>query len=286
MTVFKKRILPLFLSLVLCLGILTPVAWAKEVEAAPSPSVSMRTLLPAMLCLGVAVPVSLVLRDIQSSNVTIYALGNREVQVPASEVETYLSLGWSLTKPVTMSDYGVTRAAVVTELTAHESDNYYLGTPYQHGDWQSPNGDTAYNGVASLNCAGFVSYVMCKCGLDTNWALSVLESRSGAGSDLSYDKLSRASNWYYLAVNSGVTAFTFATKEEMLVSGVLEKGDIIVMYSASLRSGEDNHMGIFWGDTPDQDLLWHSGETPYQGNQIGAITPLAANCTFTVIKLD
>ncbi len=71
----------------------------------------------------------------------------------------------------TVSDWGVTREGIVQELTAHENDHYYLGTPYKGADWQSPNGDTSYNyGSAGLNCAGFVSYVLCKLGLNAGTA--------------------------------------------------------------------------------------------------------------------
>ena len=66
----------------------------------------------------------------------------------------------------TISDYGVTRDKVVAELTSHQSDNYYLGTTYVGGDSQSPKGDTSYNGSVGMNCAGFVSYVLCKLGLN------------------------------------------------------------------------------------------------------------------------
>lgn len=57
-----------------------------------------------------------------------------------------------------LADYGVTRDAIVNELSAHEHDNYYLGTTYTGGDVQSPNGDTSYNGTAGMNCGGFVGY--------------------------------------------------------------------------------------------------------------------------------
>ena len=62
-----------------------------------------------------------------------------------------------------MTQYGVTRAKIVSHLESHEHDDFYLGTPYQGGDWQSPNGDTSYNGSAGMNCTGFVSYVLRAC---------------------------------------------------------------------------------------------------------------------------
>ena len=37
-----------------------------------------------------------------------------------------------------MTSYGVTRQSIVQELEAHEDDSFYLGTPYEGGDAQSP----------------------------------------------------------------------------------------------------------------------------------------------------
>ena len=45
-----------------------------------------------------------------------------------------------------MTSLGITRQAIVNELQSHEDDDYYLGTPYHGDDWQSPKGDTSYNG--------------------------------------------------------------------------------------------------------------------------------------------
>ena len=73
-----------------------------------------------------------------------------------------------------MTQYGVTRDAIVSHLESHEHDSFYLGTPYEAGDWQSPNGDTSYNGRAGMNCTGFVSYVLRKVGLDTDTFLEQL----------------------------------------------------------------------------------------------------------------
>lgn len=44
-----------------------------------------------------------------------------------------------------LTQFGISRAKIVAELEAHENDDYYLGTPYAGGDWQSPNGDPSYN---------------------------------------------------------------------------------------------------------------------------------------------
>ena len=74
-----------------------------------------------------------------------------------------------------MTSVGVTRQAIVRELEAHEDDNYYLGTPYAGGDAQSPNGDASYNsGAVGMNCAGFISYVLRKAGLDAETTMEIM----------------------------------------------------------------------------------------------------------------
>ena len=65
--------------------------------------------------------------------------------------------------------------SIVQELEAHEDDNYYLGTPYAGGDAQSPNGDASYNsGTVGMNCAGFISYVLRKAGLDAETTMEII----------------------------------------------------------------------------------------------------------------
>ena len=58
-----------------------------------------------------------------------------------------------------LENYGMSRESLVNWLSAHENDNYYLGTRYVSGDFQSPNGDTSYNGMTGLNCAGFAEWL-------------------------------------------------------------------------------------------------------------------------------
>ena len=70
---------------------------------------------------------------------------------------------------------------LLEELSAHEKDNYYLGTPQKSGDWQSPKGDPSYNGSIGMNCAGFVSYVLRKCGLDAAAAIRDIRKSPSAG---------------------------------------------------------------------------------------------------------
>lgn len=202
----------------------------------------------------------------------------------------------------TISDYGVTRDKVVAELTSHQSDNYYLGTTYVGGDSQSPNGDTSYNyGSAGLNCAGFVSYVLCKLGLNAGTsdlnnhtalpASSVqglmTKAVGGRSADWyssykSRNLLAGASNYCFWIANGDLKSYAFQSKSDMLSSGVLEKGDIILMLpTTASASDRDTHIGFFWGNSSSEDNMWHSFAS---NNHISTITPKTSPSYYVVIK--
>ena len=202
----------------------------------------------------------------------------------------------------TISDYGVTRDKVVAELTSHQSDNYYLGTTYVGGDSQSPNGDTSYNyGSAGLNCAGFVSYVLCKLGLNAGTsdlnnhtalpASSVqglmTKAVGGRSADWyssykSRNLLAGASNYCFWIANGDLRSYAFQSKSDMLSSGVLEKGDIILMLpTTASASDRDTHIGFFWGNSSSEDNMWHSLGS---NNHISTITPKTSPSYYVVIK--
>ena len=190
-----------------------------------------------------------------------------------------------------MTSVGVTRQAIVRELEAHEDDNYYLGTPYAGGDAQSPNGDTSYNsGAAGMNCAGFISYVLRKAGLDAETTMEIMHRTpvNQYGSGLPYDWLAGASNYKNLVENGNISAYAFRTKQELLSSGLAEKGDIILMWWSNSpgADGADNHIGFFWGEASDDDVMWHSGTEPSSGNQISAITPKTEGSFYILIKIE
>ena len=202
----------------------------------------------------------------------------------------------------TISDYGVTRDKVVAELTSHQSDNYYLGTTYVGGDSQSPNGDTSYNyGSAGLNCAGFVSYVLCKLGLNAGTSdlnnHTALPANSVQGlmtkavggrsadwysSYKSRNLLAGASNYCFWIANGDLKSYAFQSKSDMLSSGVLEKGDIILMLpTTASASDRDTHIGFFWGNSSSEDNMWHSFGS---NNHISTITPKTSPSYYVVIK--
>ena len=190
-----------------------------------------------------------------------------------------------------MTSVGVTRESIVRELEAHEDDNYYLGTPYAGGDAQSPNGDASYNsGTVGMNCAGFISYVLRKAGLDAETTMEIMHRTpvNQYGSGLPYDWLAGASNYKNLIENGNISAYAFRTKQELLSSGLAEKGDIILMWWSNSpgADGADNHIGFFWGEASDDDVMWHSGTEPSSGNQISEITPKTPGSFYILIKIE
>ena len=181
---------------------------------------------------------------------------------------------------------GVTRQQVVDELAAHENDSYYLGTPYKGvndtGNKPRPNGDPGgYS--PGMQCNGFVAYVLDKVGGTPYQTFVNTDGHRGNWAALV--------NWFAVCQHNDVISYTFDSKEEMLASGLLQKGDIIcaIPYTSVFRAGADaygntvdDHVGFFWGSTSDEDLFWHSahrpnglgsGDTLINGNQISAITP-------------
>ena len=190
-----------------------------------------------------------------------------------------------------MTSVGVTREAIVRELESHEDDDFYLGTKYVGGDAQSPNGDTSYNGgKVGMNCAGFISYVLRKAGLDAETTMEIMHRTpvNQYGSGLPYDWLAGASNYKNLIENGNISAYAFRTKQELLSSGLAEKGDIILMWWSNSpgADGADNHIGFFWGEASDDDVMWHSGTEPSSGNQISAITPKTPGSFYILIKIE
>ena len=190
-----------------------------------------------------------------------------------------------------MTSVGVTRQSIVQELESHEHDDFYLGTKYAGGDAQSPNGDASYNsGSVGMNCGGFISYVLRKAGLDAETTMEIMHRTpvNQFGSGLPYDWLAGASNYKNLIENGQISAYAFRTKQELLSSGLAEKGDIILMWWSDNpgADGADNHIGFFWGEASDDDVMWHSGTEPGSGNQISAITPKTPGSFYILIKIE
>ena len=190
---------------------------------------------------------------------------------------------------------------VESVLSQHENDEYYLTTPYgnkgPHGEggaidtWDcwKPKGE--YGSGAYMNCAGFVVAVLRACGANTS-IIGNYTAKDG------YNKgnETNASKWDEYCRDNNAVSYTFSSKEQMLASGILEKGDIIYMEPADWNhSNSDCHIGFFWGSNSSEDLFWHSsshadgivkGYFPNSagGNVISKITPKYPVSYYRVIK--
>ena len=276
----KKRILSLLLAVVLCFSTLPFSVSADELSSA-LPTESLPEESPAEETEEPPSSENTITISDSSGNVPVlYAQDN------FSSLKSDVEGGTNY-----MTSYGVTRQSIVRELEAHENDDYYLGTPYEGGDAQSPNGDTSYNsGAAGMNCAGFISYVLRKAGLDAETTMEIMHRTpvNQYGSGLPYDWLAGASNYKNLIENGNISAYAFRTKQELLSSGLAEKGDIILMWWSNSpgADGADNHIGFFWGEASDDDVMWHSGTEPSSGNQISEITPKTPGSFYILIKIE
>ena len=190
---------------------------------------------------------------------------------------------------------------VESVLSQHENDEYYLTTPYgnkgPHGEggaidtWDcwKPKGE--YGSGAYMNCAGFVVAVLRACGADT----SIIGNYT-AKDGYNRGNETNASKWDEYCRDNNAVSYTFSSKEQMLASGILEKGDIIYMEPADWNhSNSDCHIGFFWGGNSSEDLFWHSsshadgivkGYFPNSagGNVISKITPKYPVRYYRVIK--
>ena len=280
----KKRILAMLLAVVLCFSALPFSVSADEISSEPPTESTVESQPEESQAEETEEP-------IQADGIITISDSSGDVPVlraqdPFTQVKNDVEGGTNY-----MTSVGVTRQAIVRELEAHEGDNYYLGTPYAGGDAQSPNGDTSYNsGAAGMNCAGFISYVLRKAGLDAETTMEIMHRTpvNQYGSGLPYDWLAGASNYKNLIENGNISAYAFRTKQELLSSGLAEKGDIILMWWSNSpgADGADNHIGFFWGEASDDDVMWHSGTEPGSGNQISAITPKTPGSFYILIKIE
>ena len=190
---------------------------------------------------------------------------------------------------------------VESVLSQHENDEYYLTTPYgnkgPHGEggaidtWDcwKPKGE--YGSGAYMNCAGFVVAVLRACGANT----SIIGNYT-AKDGYNRGNETNASKWDEYCRDNNAVSYTFSSKEQMLASGILEKGDIIYMEPSDWNhSNSDCHIGFFWGSNSSEDLFWHSsshadgivkGYFPNSagGNVISKITPKYPVRYYRVIK--
>ncbi len=170
--------------------------------------------------------------------------------------------------------YGFSYESYMNYLYSHEHDDFYLGTPYRSGNWRSPNGDTSYNnGARGMNCSGFVWHVLKTC------------IQNAGGNPSKYQILSYTTprGWFGVLEDNSIEYYIFNNKYEALASGVMSKGDIIMMFcNEALRPSGQNHIGIYWGDG-SSDVFWHSAG---RANYISHIRSGGAVVKFIVAKMS
>ncbi|MFI3685955.1 GW dipeptide domain-containing protein [Vagococcus fluvialis] len=166
---------------------------------------------------------------------------------------------------------GTTRNNVVSELSRHENDRFYLGTPYRSVTWyndptatMSPQG--APNGYgAGMNCTGFVAFATKQSG--GNIYKITQEANAWGG-------VSNAYNWRD-ALKKNTDYSTFTTVDQLLKSGKAKKGDIIYFEPNYNYANYDCHIGFFWGNNSSQSKLWHSAPSENKISNIYAPSPFS-----------
>ena len=204
MTHTKKRILAMLLAVVLMFSSLPFSVSADEVSSE----------LPTESTVESQPKESQAEKEESSQTAKLYIISDSSGDVPVLYAQDPFNTVKSEVEGGTnyMTSVGVTRESIVRELEAHEDDNYYLGTKYVGGDAQSPNGDASYNsGTVGMNCAGFISYVLRKAGLDAETTMEIMHRTpvNQYGSGLPYDWLAGASNYKNLIENGNISAYAF-----------------------------------------------------------------------------
>ena len=167
---------------------------------------------------------------------------------------------------------GFSRTELVRYLVTHAEE--YLSTPYGN----DPDAAPVVGEDGGMQCEGFV------------WSALFQVARKNRadvpfGSDAKTEPLGNGGGWVDWAYTHDIQPMAFDSKEEMLNSGILQKGDIIWSFDVNGPYGlsNRNHVGFFWGDTPDDDKMWHSGqigvghvyEGSAEGNRITEIVSVA-----------
>lgn len=185
----------------------------------------------------------------------------------------------------------------------------YIGTPYNTSMYAaSPNCDP-WQGYTGSNCTGFVWHIISNGLADAINNAEEIESaveatiettckwvpNSVGFNNMGFAKGSWSDGGWWTFVNDkNLHYYEFTgenAKQDMLSSGLLNKGDIIWCVDPSsgyeglsgLAVGSPNHhVGIYMGDGTS-DLWWHSGVGAGSSNCISTITSEAEPCTYVVI---
>lgn len=168
---------------------------------------------------------------------------------------------------------GVNRSSLVNWLMSHENDGYYRETRYDtHLSQETcmyPKGDPRWDGYTGMNCGGFVSHAYMKAG--GNLApIAAEQSHSPWSGGPGRGGCVNAYRWYGYAIDTCANVTYFNSIDELLRSGLARKGDI-VFFNPYNPYADDSHIGFFWGNSPSENLFWHSDG---YGNRISGLTAL------------
>lgn len=170
-----------------------------------------------------------------------------------------------------VNDYlGFTRTELVSYLV--ENADAYLGTPYKEETVAPVLGTDGH-----MQCEGFIWDVMRSVATRNETDIPCGNIRT---------EPANGGGWVNWSYYHHVDPITFNTKEEMLASGILEKGDVIWSFDAAGPYGlsNSNHVGFFWGDDPHDDKFWESADATgagffagsADGNRIAGIESMTA----------
>lgn len=147
---------------------------------------------------------------------------------------------------------GTSRQRIINELTAHQNDRFYLGTPYRGLNSSNPEPYMVPYGAPNqygpgMNCTGFVACVMRRSGGNLQRISGITQ---GWGS------YANAYNWRD-ALMRNTEYYTFNSVDALLKSGKAQKGDIIYFDPVWSDINYDCHIGIFWGNSSKENRIWH-----------------------------
>lgn len=192
--------------------------------------------------------------------------------------------------------------AFLTEYSTGGQENYYLGTPYNSSLYAASPKGNQWQGYSGMNCQGFVWYIISH-GLAYYNKVPVSTTSPYVPNLAKFNQMGYSykcwdgGGWYAFITQNNLHYYEFSDKDEMLKSGVLQKGDIIwCVNKASGGTGltglgnrdKNHHIGIYMGDGKS-DSWWQSGPIHGDGNATGEINSInqiygkAKNNTYVVI---
>ena len=178
--------------------------------------------------------------------------------------------------------------AFLTEYSTGGQENYYLGTPYNSSLYAASPKGNQWQGYSGMNCQGFVWYIISH-GLAYYNKVPVSTTSPYVPNLAKFNQMGYSykcwdgGGWYAFITQNNLHYYEFSDKDEMLKSGVLQKGDIIwCVNKASGGTGltglgnrdKNHHIGIYMGDGKS-DSWWQSG--PVNGNGITSVEKNSIN---------